>query len=140
MSEDGRSHKRRKNPPPGLAHDETGRLVSVCEFDFDTVQQNLFGDDPRSDLHGVTPAEIDRAIEVLRIMLQWIWQDGMKNVDGVKIRAIILCWIFLKELRPLSLTQVARGFGLKKQSLGRWVDLFKRQFPDIKTSHMRNLG
>jgi len=44
--------------------------------------------------------------------------------DG--IRATILCWVFLEHLRPLTLTDLARASGKKKQSIGRWVDEFKR--------------
>lgn len=133
-------NRKRKNPPPGLGHDESGHLVSLTEFDYGQIEGNLFGDNPESDLSQFSAAEVDRALQVLRVLLQWMWQNGMKNVDGVKIRAIIVCWIFLKELRPMTLTQLGRGFKLKKQSLGRWVDAFKRDFPQIKTCHMRNLA
>ena len=61
----------------------------------------------------------------------------MKNPDGVKIRAIICCWIFLKELRSVSETDMAVGYGLKKQSLGRWVEQFKKHFPHIRISQLR---
>ncbi len=122
-----------------LAHGEDGRFVPVEDFDYSAVDKNLFGNDAETDLSKLSQQDVDRALTVLRVMLQWIWQNGMKNVDGVKIRAIIICWIFLKELRPLTLTQLSRGFGLKKQSVGRWVDQFKKDLPEIKTCHMRNL-
>src|SRR4051812_825066 len=122
------------------AHGEDGRIVPSTEFDYDLVDQNLFGKDAESDLSQFTQEEVDRALKVLRVLLQWIWQNGMKNVDGLKIRAIIVCWIFLKELRPLTLTQLAVGFGLKKQSVGRWFDRFKKDHRGIRTCHMRNLS
>ncbi len=121
-----------------VGHDENGRPVPCTQFDYDQVDEDVFQHKPESDLSEFTQEEIDRALVVLRVLLQWIWQSGMKNADGLQIRAIIVCWIFLKELRPLTLTEMARGFGKKKQSLGRWVDQFKRLFR-IKTPHMRNL-
>jgi phage antirepressor YoqD-like protein len=43
-------------------------------------------------------------------------------------------------LRPLTLTQIAKSYGMKKQSLGRWIEDdgvgFKDKFPTVKTSHM----
>lgn len=122
------------------AHGEDGRLVSSEDFDYSAVDKNLFGEDLGEELSHFSQEEVDRALAVLDTLLRWIWRSGMKNTDGVKIRAIILCWIFLKELRPMTLTQVATGFHLKKQSLGRWVDRFKKDFPEVRTCHMRNLS
>lgn len=121
------------------AHGEDGRIVPSEEFNYEVIERNVFGQNPDAELSAFTQEEVDRALKVLRMLLEWIWQDGMKNADGVKIRAIIVCWIFLKELRPMNLTEMARGFDLKKQSLGRWVDQFKKDFPAVKTCHMRNL-
>jgi hypothetical protein len=118
------------------AHGEDGHFVPAIEFDYAAVEHNLFGESPES-ISEFSQEEVDRALKVLRTLLQWIWQDGMKNADGLKLRGIIVCWIFLKELRPLTLTELACGFDLKKQSLGRWVDEFKLDFPKIKTCHMR---
>lgn len=120
-----------------LGHDDHGGLVPTVDFDFAKVDSNLSGIEPESDLAEISPEQIEAAVKALRVMLQWVWQSGMKNSDGVKIRAIIVCWIFLKELRSLSLTDMANGYGLEKQSLGRWVDDFKKKFPGLRISHMR---
>ena len=120
----------------GQAHGEDGRIIPSTDFDWEAVERNLFTENPE-DLSELSQEDIDRALKVLRVLLQWVWQNGMKNVDGLKIRAIIVCWIFLKELRPLTLTQLATGFGLKKQSVGRWVDQFKKDFKRVRISHMR---
>lgn len=122
---------------PEKAHGEDGRVIPTADFDYEAVDTNLFGENSAADLCELTQEEVDRAIKVLRVLLQWVWQNGMKNVDGLKIRSIIMCWIFLKELRPLTLTQLATGFGLKKQSVGRWVDQFKKDFKRVRISHMR---
>lgn len=122
------------------AHGEDGRFVPSEDFDYESVDKNLFGKNADAELSQFTQEEIDRALKVLQILLEWIWQDGKKNAGGVKIRAIIVCWIFLKELRPMTLTQMARGYDLKKQSLGRWVDSFKKDHPQVRTCHMRNLS
>jgi hypothetical protein len=82
--------------------------------------------------------DIDLALKAFTHLVEWVWQDGMNNVEGLQIRASIVCWIFLPQLRPLTLTQMAQGFGKKKQSLGRWVDDFKRCFPRIRIAHMKD--
>lgn len=120
-------------------HDESRAIIPTTDFDYSIVEKNLFQIEPENDLTEFTAVELDAATRAFGRMLQWVWQDGMKNPDGVKIRSIIVCWIFLKELRPMTLTQIAQGYGMKKQSLGRWVDQFKLDFPEIRTVHMRNL-
>ncbi|HEV2210838.1 MAG TPA: hypothetical protein VG167_18855 [Verrucomicrobiae bacterium] len=122
--------------PGEYAHEEDGRPVPASQFDYNQVDEDVFGHQPESDLSEFSQQEVDRALVVLRVLLSWIWQNGMKNSEGLKIRAIIICWIFLKELRPMSLTELATGFGMKKQSLGRWHDHFKTVFK-IRTPHMR---
>lgn len=109
---------------------ENGERIPVADFDYDAVD--------KSSQESNSQREIDNAIKAFEKLLQWILQDGMNNPNGVKIRALVCCWIFLKVLRPQSLTEFARSYGMQKQSLGRWVDDFKRQFPDIKTVHMRH--
>jgi hypothetical protein len=115
--------------PTAYAHEENGGLVPSQQFDYDSLE-------PKVELSEMSQEDVDRALTVLRVLLLWIWQNGMKNSEGLKIRAIVVCWIFLKELRPMTLTQLTGGFGMKKQSAGRWVDDFKRRFK-IRTPHMR---
>jgi hypothetical protein len=106
----------------------------VTEFDYTSLDA---GHD--TDLSDVSPQELEAAQKAFRILLEWIWQNGMRNPNGVKIRAIICCWIFLQQVRKtVNLTKLAKGYGMKKQSLGRWVDNFKRDFPQFKVAHMRN--
>jgi hypothetical protein len=116
------------------AINQDGTPEPACDFHYpedDAVE-------PDSNLSDFCQEDLDRAICGLRSLLQWIYQNGSNNPDGVKIRAIIACWIFLKELRVHPLTKMARGYGLDKQSLGRWHDDFKKQFPHIKTPHMKS--
>ncbi len=120
------------------ALDDSGRPVPVQGFDFDLIDRNLFNAKDVKELKTLTAEEMDRTIQALATLLRWIFQDGMKNSDGLKIRSIICCWIFLRELRSLTLQEMASGFGMDKQSLGRWHDVFKLDFPHIKTSHMRD--
>ncbi|MDE2101092.1 MAG: hypothetical protein KGL39_27845 [Patescibacteria group bacterium] len=119
-------------------HDESGRPVPCEDFDYARVDRDLFGDAP-ADLSELSQEDADRAILLMRVLLQWVWKNGSKNPEGITLRAIVVCWIFLKELRPLELSAMARGFGKDKQSLGRHVDDFKRCFPTIRTPHMRPL-
>jgi hypothetical protein len=120
-----------------LAHGEDGRPVPCVTFDYAEVEKGLGEHEPDSDLSEFSQEDIDRALKVLTTLLQWVWQMGMKNADGIQIRAILVCWIFLKELRPLQLSDLGKGFGKPKQSFGRWHDNFKKCFPRIRTPHMR---
>lgn len=124
-----------------LGHGEDGKPVQVTQFDFDAIEKAFQSD--LEDFRGEVEAgeysqdDIDRALVVVTRMLKWVWQGGMKNADGLQIRAMIICWVFLKELRPIELTQLAGAFGKDKQSLGRWVENFKEYFPRIRIAHMR---
>lgn len=118
-----------------IAHEENGSLTQIVEFPFHEVSKNL-KEKPEID-EEFSPEEIEAACKVFTSLVSWIWQNGMKNPNGITIRAIIVCWLFVKELRPLSLTEIARGFGKKKQSLGRWVEDFKLKFPNVKSVHMK---
>lgn len=120
-----------------LAFGENGERVLAEDFDynlFDGVREEV-----AAEAANLSPAEMETALKLFEHLLRWQWQSGMRNPDGVKIRAIICCWIFLKVLRPMTLTQLAHHYGMDKQSLGRWVDQFKKDFPQIRTVHMRNL-
>jgi hypothetical protein len=124
------------------AFDDKGDITRVEEFDYDLVERRLSEDlsnpELREELAGLTPAEMEAGLKLFRCLVRWMWQDGMKNANGLTIRAIIVCWIFIEELAPMSLTQMARGFdGRDKQSLGRWMDNFKEMFGMIRTPHMR---
>ncbi len=110
---------------------EDGHIEPACEFDYDAIDRGSFGAEQPSDEH------MDGAKRAFTQLVEWVWQSGMNNADGIAIRAIIVCWIFLPELRPLSLTEMAQGFDKHKQSLGRWVDIFKRDFPHIRIAHMK---
>lgn len=111
--------------------DEDMGYVPIQNFDYSALDHN-----PHHEEHD----PVDAALQAFTKLLTWIFHDGMSNPEGVKIRALVCCWVFLKELRPQSLSQFARGYGMHKQSFGRWVEDFKQQFPDIRIVHMRING
>jgi hypothetical protein len=113
-----------------LGFGEDGQRVPIAEFNYEEL-------DGLPDCNELSPEEIDRALKLFRSLVRWLWQDGMKNTEGLTIRSIIVCWIFIEELKGLSETEMARGFGRHKQSLGRWVEQFKKAFPFIRTPHMK---
>ena len=127
-----------KNLPDGMAFGESGDVVGKVDFDFQAVDENLFEPGQLEALPELSEKEVAMALQLFRLLMSWVWQNGMKNVNGLQIRAGIACWTMLPELRPLNLTEFARGFGMDKQSVGRWHDDFKKRFPQIKTVHMRN--
>jgi len=117
------------------AFDDGSMAVPSQDFDYDAVDKNL-----GFDTGDVSQVDIAAAISVLQKILEWIYQPGRKGIqngDGIEVRAVIACWIFLTRLRPLSLTQIASMHGRDKQSLGRWVAKWKEKFPEIKTDHMK---
>lgn len=120
-----------------LAHGEDGNLIPICEFDYDSVEVAFKKDVEALDISEFNQKEIDAALKLTTHMLKWIVQSGMRNMEGASIRSWVIAWVFLKELRPLTLTQLATGLGKHKQSIGRWVDAFKRDFPRIRTPHMK---
>lgn len=131
-----------------LAHEEDGSVTASQPFPFEDVfarDEVQAGDasamvefnDHAEDLRHLTPDQLAAGLEAMDKLLKWVWQSGMKNSDGVKIRSIILCWICLKEIRFMTLTDLATGYGMDKQSLGRWVDEFKARFPTVRIPHMR---
>jgi hypothetical protein len=130
-------HSSRSRSPNKPAHTEDGSLTAAVEFDYEIVERNVFS--------SAEPAEtgnqsaIDASVILFQRFTRWVFQDGKKNADGVKIRAMIVCWIFIPELRSLTETDLAIGFGMKKQSIGRWVEQWKRDFPHIRSPHMRPL-
>jgi len=113
--------------------EEDGRPVPAVEFDWEAIEDC----GPQTDLQGLSDEDVERGLMVLRALLSWIWQNGSRNPEGLKLRAMVICWLFLKELRPLKLSELARGFGLKKQSVGRQVEDFKKHFPGIRSPHMK---
>jgi hypothetical protein len=92
------------------------------------------------ELRKVCSVEIvDAASKLFQMFMRWNWQDGKKNPEGLQIRSMISCWLFIPELRALTETELAIGFGKKKQSIERWVDEWKQDFPRIRNAHMRPL-
>jgi len=105
-------------------------ITTGIDPDWDSIDRNVF---QRCEPDA---ADFDKAAEAIRQVQRWVFQDGPRNPEGLVIRSTIAAWIFLPELRQLNMTSMAAGMGLKKQSLGRWVDVWKRDFPHIRTPHM----
>lgn len=122
---------------PGIAFDDDGELIGKEEFDFDQVDENLTGDCPAPGLEHITRREMIIALKMFEMLVRWMFQNGFSNLNGLQIRAVIVCWIFLPNLHGFSMTRLAEGMGKDKQSLGRWHDDFKKKFPFIRTPHMR---
>ena len=118
-----------------VAFDEDSCQTQVEDFTLSDGTKLLprdLSDEIPPDLRAIPIAVAnERTITVMSRMLEWLCQTVPKNQNGMEIRATILCWIFLPHLRNLSLTQVAAMIGRDKQSIGRWVDDFKRVFPGV---------
>ncbi len=118
---------------PGLAHGEAGQIEATTDFPYDAIDQNM-----APPLESVREAGAnDRGLKMFIRLVEWLWQDGKRNPEGLLIRAGIVCWIFLPHLHPLTLTQMAGLFCKHKQSWGRWVDDWKLTFPKIRNPHMK---
>jgi len=103
-------------------------------FDFDRVYDDLDG--PEKD--PASPDPMFAASEAVRLLFAWVYQPPCKDQEGFYCRAIIACWIFVPQLRSYTMTEMAGRFGKKKQSLGRWVEDFKREFPEV-TRYMQHI-
>jgi hypothetical protein len=123
-----------------LAHAEDGHLEQAIPFDLEQVCRDLgeaaTDPDPSERL---TDQEWQQLHGGLESLFRWIYQDPHHtNHNGLLIRTLIVAWIIVKELQPLTLTQLARMYGKDKQSFGRWVDDFKLQFPAVRNCHMKD--
>ena len=83
--------------------------------------------------------EDERATEALRRFSQWIAQGDLRDWDGVFCRMTNIIWILCPQLSSYSMSKMAKRVGKKKQSLGRWVDDFKREFP-VTAKKMKQLN
>jgi hypothetical protein len=110
------------------------QIEPSVSFPFHELDGDLAdGEEPLS----FTPGEWEKFRRALERIFLWIYQDPHhRNLNGVEIRALIVAWFVVKELHPLSLTQLARMYGREKQSFGRWVDEFKTAFPEVRNCHM----
>src|SRR6267378_3437659 len=104
----------------GLAHDESGKLVPTAEPDYAAIDRLVFGVTEAESDSELPPELLGTLVKSFRAGAEWLWQDGMNNPDGLKIRAIVWCWNLHPVLRRLTMTQIARGYGMDKQSIGRW--------------------
>lgn len=117
---------------------EDGSRVGIADFDYDPIERSLFSpEDVAEAAEGLNPEAREIACKMFLALTRWVWHDGSKNPDGITLRAIIVCWVFIPEVTPLTLTELAIGFGKDKQSFGRHVDEFKRFFPFLITHNMR---
>jgi len=117
------------------------KIVPIIEFDYEALDRNLFPEQEAEQIkRDLSEEAIQVGLKLFALLMRWVWQDGSKNPDGIQIRAMIGCWISIEELRPLTLTELATGFGKRKQSLGRHADNFKKTFPYLVNSHMRAIN
>ena len=80
--------------------------------------------------------QMDAAKRALQRVLHWVYRNGRNEKNGIAIRAIVATWIFTPEVGRYKLTELALACGKDKQSFGRWVDDWKKHFPNIKNNHM----
>lgn len=130
-------HRRFDEANSSAAHDEDSSLTAFCPPDYDAIDRNVFHVTPAEDECSLSVAELDAAGKGMLALIEWLWSDGCKNSDGLQNRAVVLCSVFVPTLRGLTMTEMARGFGKKKQSIGRAVDSFKARFPHIRTANMK---
>lgn len=84
------------------------------------------------------PSGVEMALELQRRIWAWVYQPPCENIDGFRCRCIVACWIFVPQLRDYTMTQMAKRFAKKKQSLGRWVADFKTEFPEV-AKHLQHI-
>jgi len=116
----------------GLAFNDDGQRERYVDFDYGEIDEALEECEEK-----LTPDQRDALLKMFRSVMLWLWQDAMKDPDGLLMRAVVLCWMFCGHLRQHSLSQIAGGFGRVKQSPHRWVTRFKAAFPYIKVPQLK---
>jgi|DEB19_MinimDraft_3_1074340.scaffolds.fasta_scaffold119321_2 hypothetical protein len=104
--------------------DELGNVTHTVDFAYDEIDRRVFDVELDED-------EYHKAAECLHRIMAWIYQNGGRPPEGFACRCILACWAFLPELHGESITSIANAHGKHKQSLGRAVDDFKRDFPEV---------
>lgn len=115
--------------------DDNKNPTLTVGFEFSAVDRGAFGVD---DDHSSNAR--DMACECQRRVWHWIYQPPCEDLDGWTCRCIVAAWIFVPQLRSYTMTRIAERFGKKKQSLGRWVADFKKEFPEVckHLSHLKH--
>lgn len=123
-----------RNLDGDTCHAEDGCVEPAIGFDYDTIygRDEVFHVEQQTPtFEELSPEALDAARKLIVRVMEWIWAEGTKNVDGLQNRAAIACWKFIPHLRPLTMVQLASGFGKHKQSLGRAADSFALAFPEL---------
>lgn len=120
-----------------IGFDGRGEPIESVGFDYDGIDERLASGLSPNQAANHPTSEHAAELTALKTILEWVLQKVPKNENGIQIRAVIAGWIFLPYLRTMNLTEVAAVIGKDKQSLGRWVDDFKRRFPGVHVNHTR---
>lgn len=109
-----------ENGPPGSSYHFNYEEVESANYSFEKMKEEI-----REEL-------MEEFSQFVIKLSRWVWQNASHNRDGLQHRASIFCWRINPDLEYMTLTHLAEGFGLDKQSIGRWHDSFKREFPNLK--------
>ena len=106
------------------AFDDLSQVTQTVDFAYDEIDRRVFN-------HEISEEDFHAAGQCLHRIMAWIYQNGGKPADGFACRSILACWAFLPELHGESITSIANQHGKHKQSLGRAIDDFKKEFPEV---------
>jgi hypothetical protein len=125
------------------AYDDLSQVTQTVDFSYEEIDRRFgVAHLHEEQLEKLSEADVEKVCEMHRRIWDWVGQDCFKNLDGFNDRSIIAAWVFCSSLKweTKSMTDLAGRFGKKKQSLGRWVDDFKKQFPEVANhmQHVRN--
>ena len=112
--------------------DDLGQVTETVDFQYAEIDTNCFGNKQTQN------DGLEAACECQRQIWAWVYQPPCEDIDGFICRCIVASWIFVPQLRDYTMTEIAGRFGKKKQSLGRWVADFKRQFHAV-ANHLQHL-
>lgn len=118
------------------ARDDKGNLIGVVQFDETHVERAL--GEFHEELEQFTPQEIEAALKVNKALLTWVWQNGNVRANGLGVRAAVLCWVFLEDVKKMKQSELSKVIGKShRQSLNRWVMNFRDKFK-FKNHHMKS--
>ena len=109
---------------PGF--DGSNRPVQVVDFDYDAIDSNLGSSEPQD------ASSMDEDAEVIRDILEWIWDGGKLSREDICLRIGIAAWKFLPICRVMSLRTIRGNLGQHSEKVvDTLVAEFERRFPEL---------
>lgn len=98
--------------------DENGLRTQIAE---PSMPEDVEPDDPH----------VRAGLDFIADIMRWIFSPPCDDLNGLHCRIAAAQWILVPEFHEFTLTAWAGRVGKSKQSVGRAVCAFKREFPHV---------